>query len=88
MESSDSEHEDFNRLFAVKMESDPSVHKPAGLQGPTKLEELAGTVRYSVMCHVSCVMCHVSCVMCHVSFTVHPSSIIYSTYFSIILITN
>ena len=42
MDSSDSEHEDFFKLVAVKKE--PEV-PPEGLQGPTKTQEIADIVR-------------------------------------------
>ena len=49
MESSDSDHEDFKRLFEKTTEAEVSKDKPGGPKKLTKVQQVAGTVRCDVL---------------------------------------
>ena len=48
MESSDSDHEDFNRLFENQMKADVSIDETGDQKKLTKIQQLAGTVRCDI----------------------------------------
>ena len=48
MESSDSDHEDFNRLLVNQMKAEASIEETGDPQKLTKIQQLAGTVRCDI----------------------------------------